>query len=160
MRPSESGGRLPALPPFKSKLVGIFGQIAPEPLHKQGASCRGDILGTRGSKSGQNSAKWGTGDAVAVNKNNKLRLRPKLRTKGSWVQILPGVPFSQGLAETQALFIFDFLQFATLFHNPELEIVESISSILVPLAVAVEFPRITLPLSPPRGMKKTRAAAQ
>jgi hypothetical protein len=66
-------------------------------------------LGTRQSKSGQNSAKWGTGGAVASNKNNKLRLQGELRTKGSWVQILPGAPHSQGLADMQALFICDGL---------------------------------------------------
>jgi hypothetical protein len=63
-------------------------------------------LGTGGRKSGQNSAVGGTGGAVPLNKNNKLRLQDQLRTKGSWVQILPGAPEYERLGEIQAFFNF------------------------------------------------------
>ena len=41
-------------------------QLTPELLHKNQLYHRGEILGTGGSKSGQDSAKWGTGGAVVL----------------------------------------------------------------------------------------------
>ncbi len=43
---------------------------------------RGEILGTGGSKSGQNSAKWGTGGAVAISKTTSCACRESYEPRG------------------------------------------------------------------------------
>src|SRR6266850_6286203 len=51
---------------------------------------RGDFLGTRAHTSVQNSAEAWNGRLPLNNLISELRMADELRTRGSWVQILPG----------------------------------------------------------------------
>ena len=65
----------------------------------------GDIGGSGGVQDSTVQSRWGTGEPLSnVNEINRLGAPEGLRTKGSWVRILPGAPFIQGVAAMQPLF--------------------------------------------------------
>jgi len=65
----------------------------------------GTFWGLERTQAYKTEQKHGTAGYRQNNLINELRTADELRTRGSWVQILPGAPYSEGLAKSQALFI-------------------------------------------------------